>query len=86
MAEKTAIKLLVYVGQNGRHLAGIPAQSLDESALARLTPDQVDNCLASGLYIEGPVNVDPPPAIDTEPAGDSNFDKENEAPGAPLED
>ena len=41
---------LVYVGQHGDHINGIPARSLTPAEVELLTAEQVDACLKSKLY------------------------------------
>ncbi|MBK8990160.1 MAG: hypothetical protein IPM39_29535 [Chloroflexi bacterium] len=41
---------LVYIGQNGAHISGLPARDLSPDEVALLSPEQVDVCLKSNLY------------------------------------
>jgi hypothetical protein len=53
--EKTTIELVLelglkYVGRDGAHLTGIPAQHLSPAVVLTLTKEQINECLDSGLY------------------------------------
>lgn len=41
---------LTYTGQDGAHVSGIPARSLEPAEVALLSAEQVDACLKSHLY------------------------------------